>query len=267
MPTRPLRQFVPAYDLTRLDIEKALSHARDVGREAFLEELGARAADRYVIVHDGFEIDAKPVIQYAWNLRNPHGRLAANEFRGDRHSIAEPLRLLGFWVEDTRAAPELDDPLGADSQRYVDFAKELPESLDAVVIARVRREQRVLRGALGLRPDGASTCWICGRTLPDQMLIAAHIKPRNECTTEEKRDVPSIAMVACLLGCDALYEKGHITVVNGKVHANLNDDTPDDLASAVREVEGRLVAKWGANNEQYFRWHHINKTDQDDGTP
>ena len=53
---------------------------------------------------------------------------------------------------------------------------------------------------------------VSGRCLPRGLLVAAHVKPRSECSEEERRDIPHVAMAACLLGCDALYETGYLTV-------------------------------------------------------
>ncbi|WBP92091.1 hypothetical protein [Kitasatospora cathayae] len=55
---------------------------------------------------------------------------------------------------------------------------------------------------------------LCGRALPATLLTAAHIKKHAVCTDDEKRDFANIAMLACSLGCDSLYERGYITVTD-----------------------------------------------------
>ena len=41
---------------------------------------------------------------------------------------------------------------------------------------------------------------------------AAHIKKRAACADQEARNLDHIAMLACLFGCDALFEAGYIAV-------------------------------------------------------
>ena len=98
--TRANSDFIPARDLTKADVEGAIAEARRVGRDKFLSSLGASPADKYFVVDGDFEIDAKPIVQWAWSSRRPNQPIKANEFRGDRQKIAEPLRKLGFVVEE-----------------------------------------------------------------------------------------------------------------------------------------------------------------------
>jgi len=53
-----------------------------------------------------------------------------------------------------------------------------------------------------------SSCSLCGQLLPVELLVAAHIKPRSECSRRERLDFENIVFGVCVLGCDALYEKG-----------------------------------------------------------
>ena len=118
----------------------------------------------------------------------------------------------------------------------------------------VRREQRTLRWALGLGV-GSSQCAVCGRTLPDHLLVAAHIKKRSECTESERIDIPSVAFVACTLGCDTLYEHGYISVdVKGRVIA-LRPCPDRHLEEAVSGLVGRSVDGWSQSSARYFAWH------------
>ncbi len=47
--------------------------------------------------------------------------------------------------------------------------------------------------------------------------MAAHIVPRSELDHAERSQFDSIAMVACLLGCDRLFELGYLSVDEGGV--------------------------------------------------
>ena len=57
-----------------------------------------------------------------------------------------------------------------------------------------------------------ASCAICGEVYPVRFLWASHIKTRKACSEEERRDLANIAMLACLFGCDVLYEHGYASV-------------------------------------------------------
>jgi len=65
----------------------------------------------------------------------------ATDFDGNRLTVAEPLRQLGFYVEDLRAEPGQDAPLGPDPENYIELASRLEGSLDTARTSGQRREQ------------------------------------------------------------------------------------------------------------------------------
>ncbi|NAS23659.1 hypothetical protein GT755_18415 [Herbidospora sp. NEAU-GS84] len=125
-----------------------------------------------------------------------------------------------------------------------------------VVVLR-RGEQHVLRRLLLAR--GASQCALCGAELPERLLVAAHIKKRTACDERERRDLDNVAMLACTLGCDSLYEHGYIGISDDGVvelspellgHPHLNEHA--------RRLAGRPVAAWTGSSRDYFAWHAAN---------
>jgi hypothetical protein len=130
--------------------------------------------------------------------------------------------------------------------------------LEREVARLVRQEQALLRDAL-LAGRLSAECGICGRTLPANLLVAAHIKPRSECNEGEKRDIPNIAMLACSLGCDALFERGYVSVVDGKVRAPTLPRDPVDLTDALSSVDGLTCVYWNPSRRRYYQWHHANR--------
>jgi hypothetical protein len=129
------------------------------------------------------------------------------------------------------------------------------ESLDAVSTALVRKEQGYLRDKLlGSAPTGQ--CGICGKDLPAKFLVAAHIKKRAKCTDQEKADIPSIAMPMCLMGCDALYEAGYLTIDGG--HVQVTQVTHPALTETLQSLAGNSCLYWSSKREKYFRWHKQN---------
>ncbi|MEV6226548.1 HNH endonuclease [Saccharopolyspora shandongensis] len=118
-----------------------------------------------------------------------------------------------------------------------------------------RGEQVALRKRL--RELGADRCALCGRELPAEFLVAAHIKPRRHCTDDEKRDLDNVAMLACLLGCDSLYEHGYIGVgTDGEI---LVSDRAGDCPSVHDLIDRHLAqqrtAWWSPQRARYFDWH------------
>lgn len=122
-----------------------------------------------------------------------------------------------------------------------------------------RRAQRGEQTALKRRLLQGSTgqCALCGRTLPGTFLIAAHIKKRAMCSDEEKRDLADIAMLACTLGCDAVYEHGYVSVTaEGAVQVSpLASEIPEIEAYIQEKLAGRTVSWWTPRRETYYLWH------------
>lgn len=152
------------------------------------------------------------------------------------------LERLGVSVE-----PDSIDPL---EQAPVDEIWELGET-DAVTIGRRRREQGRLRAYLLDNRDSAS-CDICGRELPASLLVAAHIKPRAVSDEEHRKDFASIAMLACALGCDELFERGYIIVDgDGMVGAGRHAET-DALRTIVNQLDSRKCTAHNARTANDF---------------
>ncbi len=130
------------------------------------------------------------------------------------------------------------------------------DQLDRRCQAISRAEQSFLRGQLFGSRDHA-TCGICGRDFPVQLLITAHIKPRALCNHEERLDGQNIVMPACLLGCDALYERGLCAVdARGIVQVHVPDHAGDALTRYLETLSGKPSAAWTSGSAAYFAWHY-----------
>ncbi len=109
---------------------------------------------------------------------------------------------------------------------------------DRWTIGAIRTEQRFLRDQqLHVR---GSSCSLCGRTLPEELLIAAHIKPRSACSEKERMDTRNVSMLACLLGCDALYELGYV-VVGARGIIEVGKPGPLQGGDRVQDIVGRKM--------------------------
>lgn len=128
---------------------------------------------------------------------------------------------------------------------------------DRPVTGTFRREQRALRQHLiGNRKSGE--CGVCGRSLSSNLLVASHIKPRNECTEKERID-PLVVMLACVLGCDSLFDRGFIYIdQNGIIKVSSKSDDYPDLSQFVSAIDGQLAKAFSETAKDYFAWHERN---------
>jgi hypothetical protein len=127
------------------------------------------------------------------------------------------------------------------------------DQLESETVAKSRKEQAFLRAYL-LKGQMTGCCVLCGRLLPSELLVAAHIKPRSRCTRDEKLDFDNVATLMCTLGCDGLFEKGFIYVSDGKVREGVRPLPTESLKVAVNVLVGRSVPHWPSGST-YYSWH------------
>lgn len=130
---------------------------------------------------------------------------------------------------------------------------------DRRTLGAVRTEQRFLRNQqLQLR---GSSCTLCGHSFPEELLIAAHIKPRWACSEDERLDTRNVSMLACLFGCDALFELGYVVVgQDGVIEAGR--PSMEQVGKRIEDLIGRRCRAHDDNSRHYFAWHrqhHIGK--------
>ncbi|WP_329259494.1 hypothetical protein OG417_22695 [Actinoallomurus sp. NBC_01490] len=123
---------------------------------------------------------------------------------------------------------------------------------DVMRLVFVRREQQRLRR---LKFGGADEirCAICGRTLPARIVHAAHIMRRAAANHTQRMD-PANIMGACTLGCDTLFEFGHIYVDRDGV-VRLGPNAPEVIASAAASLAGLRCDAFCRASEVYFEYH------------
>ncbi|TCG09243.1 hypothetical protein BZM27_06245 [Paraburkholderia steynii] len=115
-----------------------------------------------------------------------------------------------------------------------------------------RLEQGVLKDWL-FASKHEEHCAICGDLFHVSALVTAHKKKRSLCTTAERLD-PYIAMPACTLGCDFLYEREYIYIVDGVVQVNATKSAGTTEYRRAAALAGRkLIDTWRAGKDEYFR--------------
>jgi len=127
------------------------------------------------------------------------------------------------------------------------------QNLDVTSTVKKRAEQSLLR-AYHLRGCKTGICTLCGNELPENLLVASHIKLRSKCTKEEKLDFKNIATLMCKLGCDDLYEKGYVALVKGEIVRNRTVETTKIVKESINLIEGNSVRNWKGSGS-YYEWH------------
>jgi hypothetical protein len=162
-------------------------------------------------------------------------------------------RLLdGLKLETSR----FRSPISEDEYRKVVRRINKPSAGDRQVLARVRKEQAYLRGRL-FGKETESTCCMCGTTLPVALLVAAHIKKRAKCTKAEMNDSSNIVASMCVLGCDALYERGFVSVSErGRIVRTIGAPSTKASRRAVARICQKSCSDWRPETASYFQYHH-----------
>lgn len=138
----------------------------------------------------------------------------------------------------------------SDIQREWDQTAPLDEHCEVIR----RREQGFLRAMLfGSSPTG--TCALCGRAFPIDLLVAAHIKRRADCTEEERRDFRNNVVPMCRLGCDELFERRYVTVIDRSVRVGPRRTDVPAVVEYLARIVNRPFASWTRERDAYFRWH------------
>lgn len=128
------------------------------------------------------------------------------------------------------------------------------ESTSVIREVIARREQAALRDHL-LAGAEQGTCDLCGRELPAGLLVAAHIVPRHQLREAERRSLGTIAMLACTLGCDALFEHGYIAVDESGTVQGLAGSSQPDLSAAAERISGRHCTAHSPATSHMFARH------------
>ena len=171
--------------------------------------------------------------------------VVADELSGDIRapspSVAEALRL---------SANKQGALVFADTERFIIASDDAESALeddvrqvlldgptDLLSLVAQRREQAQLRRLL--LPGTSSSCALCGRTFPVAYLRVAHIKRRAECSDVERMDLANV-MPVCVIGCDELFERGHVVVGRDGRITLVGSLTGTDLDSVAAPLVGRL---------------------------
>lgn len=131
------------------------------------------------------------------------------------------------------------------------FPSDMPTDVSRIVQGRT--EQHLLRKLL-VKGNSEAQCGICGRQFPASYLHAAHIKPRSKATEKERHDLENIAILACLFGCDAAFELGHI-FGDSQGRLQISESAPTSIQKMFEGLQGRKLPSFTRRNKKYFDAH------------
>jgi len=149
---------------------------------------------------------------------------------------------------DLRSEAHLPD---ISKDEYAKASIELDE-LSKKVQTNVRLEQGYLRKKI-LNYKTISKCSICDKEFNVEFLVCAHIKKRSKCDDNEKRNIDNVTPM-CKFGCDELFERGYITVVNGRIKS-MKDDNTEYINEYLQVLDGKLCSVYNNRNDEFFKWH------------
>lgn len=114
-----------------------------------------------------------------------------------------------------------------------------------------RKEQTILR-KLMIGDQKETQCALCHKTLPTNLIVTAHIIPRNKCSLEQRKD-PNIVMPACKIGCDSFFEEGYLEVHNdGSIHVSDQMKIEKQLRQVLNSYVGKNCLVFNEYTESYF---------------
>lgn len=145
------------------------------------------------------------------------------------------------------------EPVSKEKYNQTLLRLEALEETEIDIISKRRLEQAYLKDYLfGNNITGICAC--CKKEYPTSFLVTAHVKKRSKCTLKEKKDV-NIVMPMCKFGCDEVYEKGYISVSDGKF-INLNKKPINDsILDYIDRYDGQICNYYNPKSATFFKWH------------
>lgn len=159
---------------------------------------------------------------------------------------------------DTRTAHAILAACGVEAPDLAPLPSAWADGIDATdseALTKARLEQSKLRAFL-LGTSPTATCDLCGRILPIDLIVAAHIQLRSKLTDQQRLQFKAVAMLACTLGCDALYEAGYITVNSNGIVTAGKPPLTQALSKAVTGLAGRTCPRHNHLTAAHFAARH-----------
>lgn len=141
-------------------------------------------------------------------------------------------------------------------EKYDDVLAKLEalQETESEILSTRRLEQGYLkRNLFGNKTLGI--CAGCKKEYPVSYLITAHIKKRAFCEQKERKD-SNVVMPMCKMGCDEVYEKGYISVLNGTYIDMKKSPNSSHLQDYINQIVGEKCESYNDKTKGYFDWHY-----------
>ncbi|RXK87047.1 HNH endonuclease [Filimonas effusa] len=247
-------------------------------------DLAVFAKDKFLICSGivTYKMQNASLARYLWGSNGPESTWEYIYFLKDINDLSIPLAeynlaadhkpnylIQGFRVLDILTSQKALEELSFDKEiikpnkpggkrkAALDKLKETSET-DKQTTRTYRLEQSLLADVLH---DGKkiNTCAICNKRFPVSFLVTAHIKIRVYCGLKERID-PNIVMPLCKMGCDELYERGYICIVNGYVKRTNSKPASTAISSYIRKIVRNKCGSYNEHSSGYFQWHYEHHT-------
>ena len=196
-----------------------------------------------------------PYIDFNRSVYKKDGELYKDNFVIQGFSVLDEYQCRLFFERyDLESEIFIEETSKDDAEQALNRLEGLQDSETEITSLR-RKEQGYLRKLLFGRKT-IDICACCNKELPVSLLVTAHIKKRALCNLTEKLD-KYIVIPMCKLGCDEIFEKGYISVKEGKFISLNKTPSTHHLNSYIQEVNGNNCNYYNDNTISYFDWHLI----------
>tara|TARA_Y100001970_G_C14160233_1_gene818080 strand:- start:112 stop:1116 length:1005 start_codon:yes stop_codon:yes gene_type:complete len=161
------------------------------------------------------------------------------------------------WETYSRYNPSISE---SDNRRAIQEILESIGGTDAQSSGGRSRREQSLHREYHFANKQIVQCALCHKYLPTNLLHAAHIKPRRNCTEEERKDL-NVTMPVCKLGCDDLFEKGYLIVnQDGVIDTNrsLTPNNSTDINEFIEQYSGKYCLYHNDKTSDYFKSRNSN---------
>ena len=175
-----------------------------------------------------------------------------------KHIVSFPTLLWRDGLDRHMTSHILDDKYGGSVVTEEQIEKAVSEEdYDRETLVKLRKEQVSLRNGLlkvhatfdkALRARVAK-CECCHRSFPEDLVVAAHVKKRSECSPDEVGDTDNIAMLLCVT-CDKLYENGYFAIGPSGYFVLTKNRLYETVKNLLKEVDGKLCEYWFVNDRR-----------------
>ena len=233
--------------------------AERITRSAARRRLGSKVYDApWVIVAEQVDVVTSRMVEFGALTRKirfvsrTNDRLSAARGRVNPKQLQTLRRLQPTSAAALAKLWEESQPTRKEDQELA-WALDKLSALDVRRTVVTRKEQALVRARV-LGGAAIVPCGICENHYPIELLVAAHIKPRAECTSSEKRDIEGNVVPMCRFGCDELFERG-IIWIEGKHIRRSKVRFTNTVESYLGRIVGEQCPSWNAKRAKYFRWH------------